>query len=86
MDYDLDPFDGDNTLNVYVPEVVREPETAIEWYEAVVTEIAWQTGRTLFLMQPGPVSFALQALVNRGATPAEAADFMISRLKLIRCE
>lgn len=84
MDYDLDPFEGDNTLNGYVPEVVREPETAIEWYEAVVTEIAWQTGRTLFLTQP--VSFALQALVNRGATPAEAADFMISRLKLVRCE
>ncbi len=77
--------DDESTVNGYSPEQVRDPNNIDEWYEAVVTEVAWQTGRVLYASSP-MISFALFSLANQGASPAEAADFIICRLKMVRCE
>lgn len=79
-------YEEDDTINGYTPEIVRPPENPTEWFEAVVTELAWQTGRTLPLNGSESIGHALNALYNRGASPAEAADFFIEKMEMKRCD
>jgi hypothetical protein len=73
--------EGDETEpQQFIPEQVRPPADAYEWYECVVTEIAWKTGRTLFLTTP--VNVVLQSMVNRGMEPEKAADYIIEKWNL----
>jgi hypothetical protein len=87
MDYNGESYEDEDesTINGYSSEEVRDPKTKDEWFEAVVTEIAWQTSRVIYSESP-IISYALFALFHQGATPGEAADFLICRLKMVRCE
>jgi hypothetical protein len=58
-------------------ESLRPPENGLEWYDAVVTEIVWETGRTLPCTEP--ILNLLSALYSRGANPSEAAIFIMER-------
>lgn len=74
--YNADPDDNDD----FIYEEVRDPADAYEWLDAVLTEIAWQTSRTLFIDQQTVLTF--QAMLNLGYSPVQAATELIKRYNL----
>ena len=79
MEYEENDYEFEPESESYVPEEVRPPSDATEWFECVYTEYAWLTdGRVLPLTTP--IMTVMKAMLARAVTPDAAAKYLIEKL------
>ena len=61
-------------------EQITEPSNPMEWLECVIFEVVALTGKTLFMTSQ--TTHMINALLNRGYAPDQAAHFLIQKLGL----